>query len=223
MWLPAICPVCHLRYIKRAPTDIICPRCKSKLISTPKTTEKSLAEQQKAERVAACAAALTAKPNEPIKIPQKPIPVTKPAKTDRSKEPAKIKKICQRCKKIFYTNQPAAKYCSRACKENAKKTRSRHGLTAVNIISEPKKEIWPDRSKGPVTDSAVTIPCAYCGTPFIPKSKKSKYCSNRCAERAKNMRKVRVCPSCGIEFRTSSDNTKYCDACAKKFWVRKRS
>lgn len=212
MWIPAICPVCHLRYLKRAATDIICAKCKSKLLPNVKTTEKPN----------------TAVPPEPVakkpavSMPVKLIPVTKPAKSDRTQEPAKIKKICQRCKKIFYTNQPAAKYCSRTCKENAKKTRSRHGLTTANTLAEPKKERWPDRSKGPVTDSAVTIPCAYCGTPFIPKSKKSKYCSNRCAERAKNMRKVRVCPSCGSEFRTSSDNTKYCDTCAKKFWVRKR-
>lgn len=218
MWIPAICPVCHLRYLKRAATDIICPRCKSKLISTTKTTDKPVTAKPAESKV----------PQEPaaekpaVSMPAKPIPVTKPAKSGLLKEPAKIKKICQRCKKIFLTNQPAAKYCSRACKENAKKTRSRHGLTAVETKAEPKKEIWPDRSKGPVTDSAVTIPCAYCGTPFVPKSIKSKYCSNRCAERAKNMRKVRVCPSCGIEFRTSSDNTKYCDACAKKFWVRKR-
>ena len=217
MWLPAICPVCHLRYLKRAATDIICSRCKSKLISTTKTTDKPIAPKPAESKVP-----VAEKPA--VSMPAKPISVTKSPKSDRTQEPAKIIKICQRCKKVFLTNQPAAKYCSRGCKENAKKTRSRHGLTTVNvnIISEPKKEIWPDRSKGPVTDSAVTIPCAYCGTPFVHKSIKSKYCSNRCAERAKNMRKVRVCPSCGIEFRTSSDNTKYCDTCAKKFWVRKR-
>ena len=219
MWIPAICPVCHLRYLKRAPTDIICPNCKAKLISRPKAAEKPIATKS-ADSIKVPPEPVAAKPA--ASLPAKAIPVTKSPKSDRTQEPAKIIKICQRCKKIFLTNQPAAKYCSRACKENAKKTRSRHGLTAVETKAEPKKEIWPDRSKGPVTDSAVTIPCAYCGTPFVPKSIKSKYCSNRCAERAKNMRKVRVCPSCGIEFRTSSDNTKYCDTCAKKFWVRKR-
>lgn len=201
MWVPAICPVCHLRYLKRSTNDNICSKCKAKLISTLKTTEKPN----------------TAKPAETTKIIKEP---KKPTK--RTPKHPTIKKICERCGKKFLSYQPAAKYCSRSCKENAKKTRSRHNLTNVNTMPKPQKEIWPDRSKGPVTDPSKAMPCAYCGTPFIPKSKKSKYCSNRCAERAKNMRKVRVCPSCGIEFRTSSDNTKYCDACAKKFWVRKR-
>lgn len=192
MFIPAKCPICGLRYIKHATTDYICPTCFVKM--------------QKSQNDSA--AAVTSAP---------PAAAVKP-KSSGVLPTGRWQRVCARCDKVFTTNQPAAKYCSRSCKENAKKARSRHGETK---IGEPAKTIYPDRSKGPVTDSAKAIPCAYCGTLFIPKTVNSRYCSNRCAERVKNMRKVRTCPSCGRQFKTSSDDTKYCINCRIKFWMPK--
>ena len=121
-------------------------------------------------------------------------------------------------KSIWYKST-SSKILFASLQRECKKTRSRRGETEAD---KAIKINYPDRSKGPVTDPGKAIPCAYCGTLFMPKSKISKYCSNRCAERVKNMNKIRICPSCGKEFRTTSDNTKYCDVCRSRFWVRGR-
>lgn len=69
--------------------------------------------------------------------------------------------------------------------------------------------------------------CPICGNKFETWKTNKKYCSKKCYERAKYMRKVekqsqktkliKKCSYCGDEFKTTKKNQKYCSyKCYKK-------
>lgn len=82
-------------------------------------------------------------------------------------------------------------------------------------------------------DTSKVNECAYCGADFVPKTKRSKYCSKNCAsmhryytlrqadDKRVDRRKYesRVCVHCGKEYIPVRSNQKTCGGqCARDYW-----
>jgi len=127
------------------------------------------------------------------------------------------KAVCPQCGKEFVRGKQLNKvYCSRACKENAKKHRNwqeqnNHEVKPAPVIALPKKEISKPRKD-------TVLHCEFCGTEFKPINSRQRFCCCRCQEKAANLRINRTCAGCGKIFHTASDRTKYCTECQLKLF-----
>lgn len=127
------------------------------------------------------------------------------------------KAVCPQCGKEFVLGKQLNKvYCSRACKENAKKHRNwqeqhNHKAKPAPVIALPKKEISKPRKD-------MVLHCEFCGAEFNPINNRQRFCCRRCQEKAANLRINRTCAGCGKIFHTASDRTKYCTECQLKLF-----
>lgn len=75
--------------------------------------------------------------------------------------------------------------------------------------------------------------CLYCGEMFIPKTKRSRFCSKKCEshfycyERARKNHTVQIgsmiiCPVCGKEFAKRSGSNRYCSEACNREATRKK-
>ena len=127
------------------------------------------------------------------------------------------KAVCPQCGKEFVRGKQLNKvYCSRACKENAKKHRNwqeQHNreVKPAPVIALPKKEISKPRKD-------MLLYCEFCGTEFNPINSRQRFCCRRCQEKAANLRINRTCSGCGKIFHSASDRTKYCTECQMRLF-----
>jgi hypothetical protein len=110
--------------------------------------------------------------------------------------------ICIYCgKEVLEIKKKTAKYCSHTCKMSALYHRNN-----PNATSKLKPKV-----------------CAYCGAKFYNKNSIAKYCSPKCKADTRRLeskeyqrnkpKKIRVCYKCGIEFKPSGPNWRYCENC----------
>lgn len=235
MWMPAICPVCHMRYFKRSPDDEICPACRAK---------KENAQQPK---ITQNIKPVIVKQNQSSTEPAKKTGVNNTIKNEQKEiktEPKAIQKVCLTCGKIFFARDNRSKYCSHECryrhlhkikttvynvqkicpvcgqeftaKDNRTKycsaeCRYRH-LHPYKIKEKPSSKIKKENIE-------YSRKCAICGTDFTTKYPHKLYCSEICAKAAhKNQKyKDKICVKCGAAFKTCQERTKYCPTCAVEF------
>ena len=184
MWMPAICPVCNMRYFKRSPDDEICPTCRAKeenvqqTIKTQKT--KPNIKKQNESRV---------EPNTPKKEQKK-------IKT----EPKGIEKICLTCSKVFIAKDNRSKYCSAECryrywrpgKKSVKKIKKEQivyhkkcAICGANFTTILPQQIYCSAKCAKTAHKNQKYKhkiCARCGASFITRHKKTKYCPACAAE-----------------------------------------
>lgn len=127
------------------------------------------------------------------------------------------KAVCPQCGCEFLRNKQLNKvYCSRACKENAKKYRNwqqQHGheVKPSPVIKIAKKETVNKRLD-------LVFSCEFCGASFNPFNRKQRFCSKLCQHKAANLRRNLICAGCGKVFHSVADRTKYCTDCQLKLF-----
>lgn len=187
MFIPDICPVCHLRYIKRTLDDTICQSCRTKRenaqqpIKTQKT--KPNIKKQNESRV---------EPNTPKKE-QKEI------KT----KPKSIEKVCLTCGKVFSAKDNRTKYCSAEC-------RYRYWRPGKKSITKTKKETVVYQKKCAIcgADFNTILPQKIYCSDFCAKTahKNKKYMLKICvkcgAQYITRHHTTKYCPTCASEFMT---------------------
>ena len=192
MFIPDICPVCHMRYIKRTLDDTICQSCRTKRenaqqpIKTQKT--KPNIKKQNESRV---------EPNTPTKA-QKEI------KTE-PKGSKGIEKVCLTCGKVFVAKDNRSKYCSAEC-------RYRYWRPGKKSVKKIKKETV-------VYDKQCAICGADFSTILPQQIYCSAKCAKTAHKNKKYM--LKICVKCGAQYKTRHNTTKYCPACAAKYMTAK--
>ena len=135
---------------------------------------------------------------------------------------------CAYCWKLFHPQKRGWKYCSRACRDNARKNREVKQCPCCgnefeffpNAISPKKycsKQCY-DKMQKTLADKE----CIVCGKSFHPKRASAKYCSKECynSDRCNSW----VCPTCWKKFSVRSNRTKYCcRECAYKAFMNEDS
>lgn len=184
MFIPDICPVCHLRYIKRTLDDTICQSCRTKRENAqqPIKTQKT-------------------KPN--IKNHNESMVELNTPQKEIKTEAKGIEKVCLTCGKVFVAKDNRSKYCSAEC-------RYRYWRPGKKSVNKIKKEQIVYHKKCAICSANFTtiLPqqiycsakcaktahknqkykhkiCARCGASFITRHKTTKYC-----------------PACASEFMT---------------------
>lgn len=189
MFIPDICPVCHMRYIKRTLDDTICQSCRTKRenaqqpIKTQKT--KPNIKKQNESRV---------KPNTPKKE-QKEI------KT----EPKGIEKICLTCGKVFIAKDNRQKYCSAEC-------RYRYWRPGKKSVKKIKKEtvVYDKQCAICGADFSTILPQQiYCSAKCAKTAHKNKkymlkICVKCGAQYKTRHNTTKYCPACASEFMTAT-------------------
>lgn len=240
MWMPAVCPICHMRYFMRSPDDTICQSCRAK---------KENKQQPKI--------AQTIKPfikqNESKPEPAKKTSIDKTIvneQKDIKTEPKAIQKVCLTCGKTFAAKDNRSKYCSSECRYRhlhniktvayniqkicpvcgkeftAKDDRTKYCSAECRHQhyhpAKPKEKPSPKRKKESIQYSRQ---CAICGANFTTKYPHKTYCSEVCAKIAhKNQKyKDKICAKCGATFMTRQETTKYCPKCAAEYMQPKES
>jgi len=86
--------------------------------------------------------------------------------------------ICNYCHKIFKPNHPKQIYfCGKKCYKKWAKINDKR---KEKNLPKLKKEVYIyDKSMDDMNKESM-IPCHYCGTLFLPKNNKDKYCSLLC-------------------------------------------
>lgn len=154
-----------------------------------------------------------------VPVPTESIQLVKQIQEEQTAScvPEGAKAVCPQCGKDFIRSKQINKvYCSRACKENARKHRNwqaqnNHEVKLAPVITLPKKEISKPRKD-------MVLHCEFCGTEFNPINSRQRFCCRRCQEKAANLRINRTCAGCGKIFHTASDRTKYCTDCQLKLF-----
>ena len=189
MWMPAICPVCNMRYFKRSPDDEICPTCRTKkenvqqTIKTQKT--KPNIKKQNESRV---------EPNTPTKEQKK-------IKT----EPKGIEKICLTCSKVFIAKDNRVKYCSAEC-------RYRYWRPGKKSMTKIKKETVVYNKQCAIcgVDFSTILPQQiYCSAKCAKTAHKNKkymlkICVKCGAQYKTRHNTTKYCPACASEFMTAT-------------------
>ena len=189
MFIPDICPVCHMRYFKRTPDDEICPTCRTKRenaqqpIKTQKT--KPNIKKQNESRV---------EPNT-LKKEQKNI------KT----EPKVLEKVCLTCGKVFAAKDNRSKYCSAEC-------RYRYWLPGKKSVKKIKKEtvVYDKQCAICGADFSTILPQQiYCSAKCAKTAHKNKkymlkICVKCGAQYKTRHNTTKYCPACASEFMTAT-------------------
>jgi hypothetical protein len=81
--------------------------------------------------------------------------------------------ICENCGETFFTQRLHGRYCSEACKQQAKRNREK----------TPKRHALIDRNK-----KRLGVVCANCGADFNATSPRARYCSPACKQAAYRVR-----------------------------------
>lgn len=154
-----------------------------------------------------------------VPVPTEPTQQVKQIQEEQTAScvPEGAKAVCPQCGKEFIRGKQLNKvYCSRACKENAKKYRNwqeqnNHEVKLSPVIKITKKETVNKRLD-------LVFSCEFCGSSFKPFNRKQRFCCHRCQEKAANLRINRTCAGCGKIFHSASDRTKYCTDCQLKLF-----
>lgn len=188
MFIPDICPVCHMRYIKRTLDDKICPTCRTK--------RENAQQPIKTQNV---------KPsnNEPIKTTDTDNTAEKEQKEIKTepKSPKAIEKVCLTCGKVFIAKDNRVKYCSAEC-------RYRYWRPGKKSVKKIKKETV-------VYDKQCAICGADFTTILSQQIYCSPKCAKIAHKNQKY--KQKICARCGAAYITRHKKTKYCPACASEF------
>lgn len=187
MFIPDICPVCHMRYIKRTFDDTICPSCRAKQSKKMQIIKHDIKNQNKSK----------AEPNTKISIDNTPKKEQKEIKT----KPKSIEKVCFTCGKVFSAKDNRTKYCSAEC-------RYRYWRPGKKSITKTKKETVVYHKKCAIcgADFNTILPQKiYC----------SDICAKTAHKNKKYM--LKICVKCGAQYKTRHHTTKYCPTCASEF------
>lgn len=189
MFIPDICPVCHMRYIKRTLDDTICQSCRTKKENVQQTiktqiTKPNIKNHNKSK----------VEPN----TPQKEI------KTE-PKGSKGIEKICLTCGKVFLAKDNRSKYCSAEC-------RYRHWRPGKKSVKKIKKETVVYHKKCAIcgADFNTILPqkiyCSVICAKTAHKNKKYmlKICVKCGAQYKTRHNTTKYCPACASEFMTAT-------------------
>lgn len=101
-----------------------------------------------------------------------------------------IKKVCPNCFKTFYSKYRRRKYCSFNCSFEARRAQN---MQRIPLIPKQNKN------------------CVLCGDNFVARNKNQRFCSQKCALKRYEPKKVtKVCITCGVEFQTSFKWQSFC-------------
>lgn len=188
MWMPAICPVCNMRYFKRSPDDEICPTCRTKRENAqqpikPQKTKPNIKKQNESR----------VEPNT-LKKEQKNI------KT----EPKVLEKVCLTCGKVFAAKDNRSKYCSAEC-------RYRYWRPGKKSVTKIKKETVVYNKQCAIcgADFGTILPQKiYCSAicakaAHIQQKYKEKICAHCGASFKTRHNTTKYCPACAAEYMTA--------------------
>lgn len=106
------------------------------------------------------------------------------------------KRRCSHCGKTFRPNRWGAKFCSRDCYVEQRRTRcAKSCLVCGNsfIPNLPEQRACSQPCRGVMIRKLTDRPCPACGVMFRQRHASTLYCSRRCASRA-NYRAGNICP-----------------------------
>ena len=189
MFIPDICPVCHMRYIKRTLDDTICQSCRTKKENVQQTikTKKT-------------------KPNIKNHNESKVQPNTPPKEIKTEPKGSKgIEKVCLTCGKVFLAKDNRSKYCSAEC-------RYRYWRPGKKSITKTKKETVVYHKKCAIcgADFDTILPqkiyCSVICAKTAHKNKKYmlKICVKCGAQYKTRHNTTKYCPACASEFMTAT-------------------
>lgn len=127
-------------------------------------------------------------------------------------------KKCLFCGKEFEPNAWNQQYCSDKCKRSIRTHCAHCGKEIVHFKNKSGVYFCSRKCASFYSGKTILRECATCGRTF--ETKKSaikyghgKYCSKRCADKAKEVVRRKVCPQCGKEYVADKINgrtQKYC-------------
>jgi len=162
---------------------------------------------------------------------------------EKARRRARAPAHCGFCGQRILGRQSNAKYCSRACCEQAHNLRRRRrkplperpcavcGGSFTPTRSNQRycskqccQQAWLEAEK--IRRHARSLKtCLHCGQPIIGRKAGAKFCSARCCAAAHNRRqrqqkrplRERICPTCGQRFLPNQPHRKYCSpACQQR-------
>lgn len=185
MFIPDICPVCHMRYFKRSPDDEICPTCRAK---------KENAQSKITQNIKLV----------PVKQSESDSTLKKEQKNIKT-ELKGLEKVCITCGKVFVAKDNRSKYCSAEC-------RYRHWRPGKKSVNKIKKETVVYNKQCAIcgADFSTILPQQiYCSAKCAKTAHKNKkymlkICVKCGAQYKTRHNTTKYCPACASEFMTAT-------------------